>query len=384
MDWSSPTNKRAREQPNQGRVNAIYIMWQRLVIKVTMFLRPVARLAVQIFNNSLDASVSHVRTNLTELQPATLWALRDDVDKVLAAHKDHDFELFIQYQNWKKVKQTSSSSSRQGSYVVVPEDPDKESQASRFTLESGYTHFSCQTGSRGRRLTTPSPSPQPRGPPPPMPVNHPQTTNLPTRRSGTTTPASRDVSMTSSKQSGTNLAKINAEKNAIVIDKMAQQEIFTQAYHVFEPNTPFCACRLGCKVEVSATTQNPNRVFYNCSAREPTKQCGFFQWAAVQPLLDDNFAETRNRLMKEAERELPARELLVKILQDACPHMAKIGSGSKAFAKRERCRACSKLLTVERRSPTMKSPTEDGSESGRESFDPNEYEAFLQWKKDRY
>ncbi|CAE7519971.1 unnamed protein product [Symbiodinium sp. CCMP2456] len=367
MDCSSPTNKRAREQPNQERAHVIYIAWQRLVLKVAMFLRPVARLAVQVFSNSVEASLNHVKAHLKDINPEELVSLRKDVDQILMEHKDQEYDLFMKFREWKKSKKSSAASgSRPDSYVLVKNEPDKMSEASRYTFDSGYTHFNCRTGSRGRRLSTPSPASQPREPPPPQPVTD------------------TDVSMKSGQTADSTAIKINAELHAIVTDKHAQQEIFTQAYHILEPNHPLCYCRHGCKVELSATTQNPSRVFYNCRAKEPTQQCGFFQWADVQPLLDDKFEETRRRVAEGFPRDLSPRELLVKILQDACPHFSKVGTGSNAFYKRERCRMCSKLLSVESRQKTVEIAEETDKESELESHDATEYQAYLQWKKERY
>ncbi|CAE7736839.1 unnamed protein product [Symbiodinium sp. KB8] len=397
MDCSSPTNKRAREQPNPERANVIYIAWRNLVLRVAMFLRPVARLAMQVFNNSVDASLNHVQANLKELKPERLLALRDDVDEILMKQKDKEYELYMKYRDWKRTKKaTAAASSPPGSYVVVKEEDDKSSM-SGYSLTSEFTHYNTRTGSRGRRLATPSPTGgPPKGPPPPKPMwpEQPQPMSTSTRRSGNTTPQSASMrsGRTSSKMSSKATSKdvdemaikINAEKNAIVTEKMAQQEIFTQAYHIIEPNAPICACRRGCKVELSATTQNPSRVFYKCSAVEPTQQCGFFQWATEQPLLDDKYLETRQRVVQGFPRTLTARESLVRILQDACPHFSKVGTGSNAFYKRERCRVCNKLVTVERRQTMDTTAEENGDESDKEDFDATEFTAFLQWKKERY
>ena len=159
MDCSSPTNKRAREQQPNPRLNVIYMCWQRVILKVAIFLKPAARLAVSMFAGSVDASVAHVRNHLGEIPPEILKALRDDVNDVLNQHQSEEFELFKQYREWKKAK-SAAGSSKDGSFMMINEKDDDA--VSQLTLESGYTHFNTRTGSRGRRLATPSPSSPPR------------------------------------------------------------------------------------------------------------------------------------------------------------------------------------------------------------------------------
>ena len=384
MDCSSPTNKRAREQQPNPRLNVIYMCWQRVILKVAIFLKPVARLAVSMFAGSVDASVAHVRNHLGEIPPEILKALRDDVNDALNRHQSEEFELFKQYREWKKAK-SATGSSKDGSFMMINEKDDDA--VSQLTLESGYTHFNTRTGSRGRRLATPSPSSPPRGPPPPLPVN--QSTNRKANSSSSSrTTSIKTSAMATSATTGRpsnpgerDKQQLERETNAVVTDKKVQQEIFTATFNVLWRDIPICQCNMGCKVELSATTQNPSRVFFNCSNPEPQNQCGTFVWSPVQPLLDEEYAETRARVCQGYPRSLTARESLVRVLQDLCPHHSVIASGSNAFVHRTRCRACQKVISIEHknnRSPEMKSSSEA------ESYNPEDYQAFLQWKRDRY
>ncbi|CAE7795674.1 GIP [Symbiodinium necroappetens] len=345
MDCSSPTNKRAREQADPNRLNVIYVCWQRVILK--------------------------------EIAPESLRELRDDVNRALNKRQTDDFDMYMQFREWKKNKK-GPASSKDGSFEMIKEE-DSESGC---TLDSRFTHFNQRTGSRGRRLTTPSPASPgrpPRGPPPPQPV----TTRLPTKTQSSSrmsTSSANSSKATTNKMMEIDHEKLWYESNALVTDKKAQQEIFTSAFHILDPNTPTCDCRRGRKVELSATTQNPNKVFYNCANLEPQSQCGVFRWAPVQPLLDEGFMEMRARVAKCYPRDLTSRELLVRILQDSCPHHWTVATGSNAFVQRTRCRICHKVINIERKvnsSPEMTS----GNET--EHFDEKEYEAFVQWKRDR-
>ncbi|CAE7948678.1 unnamed protein product [Symbiodinium sp. KB8] len=378
MDCSSPTNKRAREQADPVRMNVIYVCWQRMILKVAIFLRPLARLTVSMFKNSVEASFQHVKDHLEEIRPERLRELRDDVNRVLNKRQTDDFNMYMQFREWKKNKK-GSASSKDGSFEMIQE----EDSESGFTLDSGYTHFNTRTGSRGRRLATPSPaspSMPPRGPPPPQPM----TTRLPTKTQSSSrmsTSSANSSKATKNKIMEVDREKLRYESNALITEKKAQQEIFTSAFHILDPNTPICDCRRGCKVELSATTQNPNKVFYNCANLEPQSQCGVFRWAPVQPLLDDAFMEMRNRVAKGYPRDLTSRELLVRILQESCPHHSTVASGSNAFVQRTRCRICQKVINIERK---MTSSPEMTSSNETEHYDDQEYEAFVQWKRDRY
>ncbi|CAE7610625.1 unnamed protein product, partial [Symbiodinium sp. CCMP2456] len=371
MDCSSPKNKRAREQPDPDRLNTIYVCWQRMILKVAVC--PIAQLTVSMFKNSVDASLQHVKNHLEELRPESLRDLRDEVNKVLNNRQTEDHDMYEQFREWRKNRKTSPSS-KDGSYALIPEEEESESG---FTLTSGYAHFNQKTGSRGRRLSTPSPrSPgqPPQGPPTPQPVRQ----KLPTRSQKTHT--STSSAKTKNKMMEVDHEKLRVESNALITDKKVQQEIYTTAFHVLDPDTPICDCRQGCKVELSATTQNPDKVFYNCANTEPQRQCGVFRWAPVQPLLDDSFAEMRHRLAQGYPRNLTSRELLVKILQKSCPHHSTVASGSNAFVHRTRCRACQKVINIERKA----SSSEKMSGSEAESFNHEEYATFIQWKRDRY
>ena len=236
MDCSSPTNKRAREQQPNPRLNVIYMCWQRVILKVAIFLKPVARLAVSMFAGSVDASVAHVRNHLGEIPPEILKALRDDVNDALNRHQSEEFELFKQYREWKKAKSAAGSSK----------------DGSQLTLESGYTHFNTRTGSRGRRLATPSPSSPPRGPPPPLPVN--QSTNRKANSSSSSrTTSIKTSAMATSATTGRpsnpgerDKQQLERETNAVVTDKKVQQEIFTATFNVLWRDIPICQCNMGC------------------------------------------------------------------------------------------------------------------------------------------
>ncbi|OLP81509.1 hypothetical protein AK812_SmicGene37953 [Symbiodinium microadriaticum] len=400
------------------------------------------------------------KDHLEEIRPEHLRELRDDVNRVLNKRQTDDFDMYMQFREWKKNKK-GPASSKDGSFEMIKEE-DSESGC---TLDSGYTHFNKRTGSRGRRLATPSPASPgrpPRGPPPPQPV----TARLPTKTQSSSrmsTSSANSSKATKNKIMEVDHEKLRYESNALITEKKAQQEMFTSAFHILiaacrfllegfpirsgaalsqivvvllqhrlvllkevlqvdeanlfltmvvmstsfpmsfrksslgrcfeaarvhagpfltrDPNTPICDCRRGCKVELSATTQIPNKVFYNCANSEPQSQCGVFRWAPVQPLLDEEFREMRTRVAKGYPRDLTSRELLVRILQDSCPHHSTVASGSNAFVQRTRCRICHKVINIERK---MNSSPEMTSGNETEHFDDQEYEAFVQWKRDRY
>ena len=232
-----------------------------------------------------------------------------------------------------------------GSYVVVKEEDDKSSM-SGYSLTSEFTHYNTRTGSRGRRLATPSPTGgPPKGPPPPKPMwpEQPQPMSTSTRRSGKHDAPERQHEIRpdfqqDEQQSYQQGCRRDGDQDQCREEchrdgKMAQQEIFTQAYHIIEPNAPICACRRGCKVELSATTQNPSRVFYKCSAVSRLSSADSSNGRPTASL-DDKYLETRQRVVQGFPRTLTARESLVRILQDACPHFSKVGTGSNAFYKR--------------------------------------------------
>ncbi|CAE7037736.1 RE1 [Symbiodinium sp. CCMP2592] len=370
MDCASPTNKRAREQSRPTRVNVIYLCWQRVIMKVAV----------------LATGGPHGREH----------ELRDDLNEVLNQHQSEEFKMFMQYREWKKSK-SSAGSSKDGSFMMV-RPADDDDNHSQVTFESGYTHFNTRTGSRGRRLSTPSPSSQPRGPPPPLPVNQPVTMSMSSSSKG----RSNKNKFSPASDTATNVAperktdyeekdqkQLEREANLVVTDKKVQQEIFTATFNVLWRDIPTCQCNLACKVELSATTQNPNRVFFNCPHTDPKHQCGAFAWAPVQPLLDEEYAETRQRVCRGFPRSLTARESLVRVLQDLCPHHSVVASGSNAFVRRTRCRACQKVISIEHKNsgPTEvknSGPTEMKNSSDTESFNPEDYQAFLQWKRDRW
>ncbi|OLQ12727.1 Copia protein [Symbiodinium microadriaticum] len=225
------------------------------------------RLTVSMFKNSVEASFQHVKTHLEGIAPESLRELRDDVNRVLNKRQTDDFDMYMQFREWKKNKK-GPASSKDGSFEMIKEE-DSESGC---TLDSRFTHFNQRTGSRGRRLTTPSPGRPPRGPPPPQPV----TTRLPTKTQSSSrmsTSSANSSKATTNKMMEIDHEKLRYESNALVTDKKAQQEIFTSAFHILDPNTPTCDCRRGCKMELSATTQNPKSVLQlrQLGAAEPVQ-----------------------------------------------------------------------------------------------------------------
>ena len=175
------------------------------------------------------------KDHLEEIRPEHLRELRDDVNRVLNKRQTDDFDMYMQFREWKKNKK-GPASSKDGSFEMIKEE-DSESGC---TLDSGYTHFNKRTGSRGRRLATPSPASPgrpPRGPPPPQPV----TARLPTKTQSSSrmsTSSANSSKATKNKIMEVDHEKLRYESNALITEKKAQQEMFTSAFHIL-----IAACR---------------------------------------------------------------------------------------------------------------------------------------------
>ncbi|CAE7602014.1 GIP [Symbiodinium sp. CCMP2456] len=380
MDCSSPTNKRARPEGADGAKTARALdAWRNLLLRLALIFRPMVRLMVNLVEGSLDRSFQQVKNNVHAYHLAHLEELRRVVDDAIKDKTDQDRELFHKFQNWKREKKSQGPpSGTEAGFEMV--EKRSASSSAYFPLPdsiSEYTHYNVKTGNRGKRVTAARTGSPPCGPPPPVPLNQ----NIkPSSSGGTSHYASPSLS-----------SSPTMEK---VTDKMKQQEVFTFGAQLFGIDLPQCNCGLVCKMELSQTQANHQRVFVNCCKRNEKEQCGVFRWCEKQPLLDEEFRVTRDRVRSEITEDHTPREFLVRMIQDLCGHSSTIRTGTNAFVNRVRCRTCHKLLTNETKSPSESknpktennmvgaslgpAPTEASDESSSHQAD---YQEFLAWRR---
>ncbi|CAE7247833.1 unnamed protein product [Symbiodinium microadriaticum] len=354
--------------------------WRNLLLRLCVIFRPVVRMMVNLVEGSLDRSYQQVKNNVHAYHLASLEELRRVVDEAIKDKSDRDKELFHKFQNWKREKKVKEETRTESGFEMV-DKPAPSSAPSWPDSISDYTHYNIKTGSRGRRMTSSMAEGicgkhnSPRGPPPPTPV----------RRNKMTTTTSEESSHYPAQSSSSTPV---IEK---VTDKMKQQEIFTFGAQLFGIELPVCQCNLVCKMELRQTSANYLRVFTNCCRRTEKEQCGAFQWCSKQPLLDEEFLATRERIRAELKEDHTPREFLVRMIQDLCGHSSTVRTGSNAFVNRVRCRTCNKLLTVENKNPkkeTTTSTAKSGTapmEASDESTSHNEdYQEFLAWRRQQH
>ncbi|CAE7232206.1 RE1 [Symbiodinium sp. CCMP2456] len=378
MDCSSPTNKRARpEGADQDRTGRAVSAWQRFLLKIIVMFRPAVQFMVNVVQGSLDRSFNHVKENVAEFQVTHLEELKKAVDAAIKDKTESDRMMFVRFQNWKKERAYSSKG------LAPPAPPtETEKEFEMVEEESSLLTMHCsEVGSRGRRLSRPRTDSAPRGPPPPEPVKYSK------KSSFAPSETSSAFSMSTTKQPvPTTPMPPSYSPEGVITDKMKQQEVFTASAHLFNNRLVVCRCHPDrmCKMELSQTPVNYKRLFFNCSEKNEERQCGFFQWCENQPMLEDGYKETRERIRRSYPRDLTPREMLVMMCQDLCGHHATTRAGSNGFVTRVRCRTCQKLISYETKSMIPVSTAEPAAGSSipeeSESSLQADYQEFLKWQ----
>ena len=148
----------------------------------------------------------------------------------------------------------------------------------------------------------------------------------------------------------------------------------------YNREAPECDCGEKCRIHVSKTSQDWDRLFWRCPNNRE-KQCPFFLWLDRQP------AWPPRQGSSSADRPdgYPPQH------QRDCPHLRISRAGTNHFMEMETCRDCGRIVKDERKvemassgRKTSQAPSTPQSRLSNESYaNSRDYQEFMRWKQSR-